>query len=367
MTKTMKHTGYRRLLLVSILAATHSSLLAREAAGAPDGDEQRMEQPEDQAPAAPPEQESAAPPTATQGVSPEQKELARVHYVTGNELLRTASFEEAVAAYQRALAGWQHPRIYYNLAIALLNLDRPVDAYDAISAAIASEEPLGAALQEQAINYQKLLRRQIGEIEVRCAEAGTRVTMNGKELFLGPGSFRSRVRVGRYQLVASKPGFLSAESAVAVLPDKQVSAEIAMRSQDDAVITKRRIERTWVPWAVVGLGGAAAVAGGAMHYQAYVMFDDADTKFEKACPLGCSDGDPMAHSSVKRMNTAGWLQRFAFGSYVAGSAAVVAGLTLAYLNQPQVTYLERSDIRTDMHVAPMLSSDAIGLQGSWSY
>lgn len=372
---------YRRFRLAAAMAAALCLPPAPEAAGAPASEAQDQAQDGLAASgqAAAPQAESAAPPATSgddtaeassgsdPGTSAEKKEEARAHYVTGNKLLRSASFQEAVGAYQRALEHWKHPRIFYNLGVALINLDRPVDAFDAMSAAIGSAEPLGDTLAEQAINYQKLLRRQIGEIEVVCDEPGTQVTMNGTELFRGPGSYRGRVRVGRYQIVASKPDFLPAERSVAILSDKKVAARIEMRKRKDAVVTRRPIERAWVPWMVVGLGGAALVAGGAMHYQAYAMFDDADTRFEEACAEGCRDDEPKARSSVGRMGTARWLQRGAFGSYAAGGVMVMTGLVLAYLNQPRMTHVERSDIQTRMNVAPMVSTDGVGIQGAWSF
>jgi tetratricopeptide (TPR) repeat protein len=301
-------------------------------------------------------------------VSPELKDRARVHFVAGNEHLRTAAFSEAVAEYRQALEHWQHPRIYYNLGVALLNLDQPVEAHEAMTEALRQgPEPLGAELHDQAVNYQQLLRRQIGQITVTCDEPGTRVTMNGKELFQGPGTYRGQVRVGGYQVIATKPGYLLAETLVTVLPGKQATVEITMRSRSDAIIEHRRIERTWIPWAVAGVGGAVFVGGGAMHGLAHRMFRTADDQFASACPTGCTDGAMPARPPLTRMQHARWLQYTALGSYAIGSAVVVAGLAIAYLNQPEVSALERSDTRTTLSVAPAVSPEGLGLWAAWSF
>jgi hypothetical protein len=306
--------------------------------------------------------------SADQEATPEQKDQARVHFVAGNEHLHTAAFAKAVAAYRRALEHWKHPRVYYNLGVALLNLDQPVEAHEAMTEALyQGPEPLGTELHEQALNYQKLLRRQIGEIDVTCDEPGTRVTMNGKELFQGPGSHRGKVRVGGYQVIATKPGFLPAETLVAVLPGKQATVTIDMRSRSDAIVEHRRIERTWLPWAVAGVGGAVIVGGGAMHGVAHGMFRSADDQFASACPMGCPDDAVPARPPLASMQRARWLQYTALGSYVVGSAAVVAGLTLAYLNQPEVTAIERSDARTTLTVVPAVSPEGAGLWAFWSF
>lgn len=302
---------------------------------------------------------------AEEGVSPAQKEQARHHYVTGNEHLRTASFQKAVHEYERALRYWKHARIYYNLGIALINLDRPVDAYQAISAAQHAPEQLGAGLHEQASNYLRLLGRQIGEIEVICANAGTRVSMNGQEIFRGPGKVRRRVPIGNYHIVATNPGFLPAESSVMILPNKQVAAEISMLARDEAVIEERLIRRAWIPWTMAGVGAALLATGGLLHYQAYDLFGRADERFAQDCQEGCMDSDQAARSALGDMDTAGTMQAVAFPSYVVGGALVISGLTLAYLNQPKVTHIERSNVRT--WVTPVVSTDMVGLQGAWTF
>lgn len=318
--------------------------------------------------ASPAEGEAAQQDPLQHEASSEQKDEARVHFVAGNEHLRKAAFVDAVAAYRRALEHWQHPRIYYNLGVALINLDRPVEAHEAMTEALRhGVEPLGTELHEQASNYHKLLLQQVGEIEVTCDEPGTRVSMNGKTLFKGPGSYRGRVRVGGYQVIATNPGYLPAETLVTVLPGKQAKVTITMRSQADAVIERRRIERTWIPWAVVGVGGAMIAGGGAMHRQAFSMFRTADDEFADKCPMGCEDNAMPAQSSLSRMRRARWVQYTALGSYAVGSAAVVAGLALAYLNQPEVTAIERSDARTTLTVAPSVSPDGVGLWAGWTF
>jgi tetratricopeptide (TPR) repeat protein len=366
----MKTASVHNLSFVITIALVLCSPATSAAANPPASDESESaapagEQPE-AGPAAPerPDSPPDQPEQEHGGNLADQKEKARTHYVAGNEFLRSASFEQAVAEYHRSLQYWKHPRIYYNLGIALMNLDRPVDAYDALSEALASAEGLGA-LHEQAVNYQRLLGGQIGKIEVTCEEADTRVTLNGNVLFHGPGTHRSRVRVGSYQLVASKIGFLPAEGSLTVLPDRHVSAEISMLERDDAVIKERLIERTWVPWAVVGFGSATLLAAGAMHWQSFSLYSDADSQFAMQCSQGCRDQDPEAQLPVGRMNNAGLLQNVAIGAYVIGASALVTGLTLAYLNQPKVTRIEHSDIRT--RLVPVVSGNMVGLQGTWTY
>ena len=63
---------------------------------------------------------------------------------------------------------------------------------------------------EQALNYQQLLRKQIGEVELSCAQDGVTVKLDGKLVLTGPGTTRALLLLGEHQLVASKQGLRTA-------------------------------------------------------------------------------------------------------------------------------------------------------------
>jgi len=70
------------------------------------------------------------------GVSTERQEAALAHLQEGNSLLKESLFLEAAKVYRKALSEWDHPGIHYNLALALLNLDQPVEVYQNLVAAV---------------------------------------------------------------------------------------------------------------------------------------------------------------------------------------------------------------------------------------
>ena len=67
-----------------------------------------------------------------QGVSPADQKTALLAFREGNGLLNDGLFARAAETYKGALTHWKHPAIYYNLSLALMNLDQPVEAYESM-------------------------------------------------------------------------------------------------------------------------------------------------------------------------------------------------------------------------------------------
>ena len=71
------------------------------------------------------------------GVSDAEQKLALAIFREGNTSLNDGAYVTAAKKYREALAHWDHPAINYNLALALLNLDQPVEVYKALEKAIS--------------------------------------------------------------------------------------------------------------------------------------------------------------------------------------------------------------------------------------
>src|SRR3954454_2214857 len=70
------------------------------------------------------------------GVSAVEQKAALNLFREGNALLKESLFVQAAAKYREALRHWNHPGIHYNLALALLNLDQPVEVYKQLETAL---------------------------------------------------------------------------------------------------------------------------------------------------------------------------------------------------------------------------------------
>src|SRR5690349_6782060 len=71
-----------------------------------------------------------------QGVPEAKQKQATALFKEGNALLRDSFFKQAVDKYREAITYWDHPAIHYNLAIALINLDQPLEVYASLQKAL---------------------------------------------------------------------------------------------------------------------------------------------------------------------------------------------------------------------------------------
>src|SRR3569832_1835287 len=61
-------------------------------------------------------------------VKKSEQEAARKLFHDGNVQLNDGLFAKAAEVYKQALTHWDHPAIHYNLALALMNLDQPIES-----------------------------------------------------------------------------------------------------------------------------------------------------------------------------------------------------------------------------------------------
>src|SRR3954463_10623282 len=93
-------------------------------------------------------------------VADQQKALQLFH--GGNVQLNDGLFAKAADKYREALKPWDHPAIHYNLALAQMNLDQPIDAYNNLQSAVKfGEPPLQSKDKfDHATDYLKLLEKE---------------------------------------------------------------------------------------------------------------------------------------------------------------------------------------------------------------
>lgn len=341
----------RRLILTCVVLAAPARAFAQPEPGTPikDSDLATAQQEDDR-------------PWA-KGISPEEQKAALDLFNEGNNLLRDALFPKAAEKYREALKHWEHPAIYYNLALALVNLDQPVEMYDALDKAMAfGAAPLDADKFDRAKGYKILVEKQLALVEYSIAVPDAVVIFDGQQVLSGPGTWSSRVRAGEHSVVARAPGYSPTQLAQRVGGGE--TSRLDLKLFTDAELTRyhRRFPK-WLPWTVVGAGVAIVGVGGLLHVQAKNGFADYDQAI-RDCATGQATGGCMPGGSVfDKKSSAETKQTLAFTAYALGGLALAGGIVLVILNQPssyRIDPFAESDKGHTVSLTPMIAPDLLG-------
>jgi hypothetical protein len=293
--------------------------------------------------------------------SARSQEAARSLFHEGNELLKDGHLKKAVERYRRALVFWEHPAIHYNLALARLNLDQPLELYEDLQEAVRyGPQPLDPQKYEFARNTLRLLeKQQIARIDVSCDEPGAVVTLDGKTLFTAPGRVEKVVLAGAHSIVATKAGYLTVQEKTQRFPAGEKTA-VHLEMYVDRIVYKRP-GPVWPSWAMVGVGAALVAGGGLLHVEARDSIRGFDAGV-LACD-GCFP-EPVHARQLSRGNT---LQRTAVGSYFVGGGAMAVGAVFLYLNRPQPFREIPGKGLVPVSVVPVIGSGTGGAQATFQF
>jgi hypothetical protein len=269
------------------------------------------------------------------GVSPAQQQQALALFSEGNQNLRDALFPRAVEIYQQALTHWDHPAIHYNLALALVNLDRPVEMHAALEKAMAfGAAPLDADKFDRAKGYKILVEKLLGLVELTIDTPDAVVLYDGKEVLHGAGTWTARVRAGIHTVVARAPGFAPTQLRQRINGGDTSRLDLKLYTDQQLTRYKRRFP-TWLPWAVAGAGVVALGVGGGLHASARTGFSEYDQAIRDCAATDPSGGCSMPGPGVFDMkSSAESKQTIAYIGYGIGAAALAGGIVLLVLNQP---------------------------------
>lgn len=294
------------------------------------------------------------------GVPAAEQKAALDLFREANALLKESLFVQAAAKYREALSHWNHPGIHYNLALALLNLDQPVEVFRQLEAALAyGPAPLDADKYEHANRYRALIEKQLARIEVRCEQPNAVVTMDGVRLFIGPGHYEGLVRVGEHTVVAEERGFVTVQKTPTLPAGETTKLELRLFTAEQLTRYKRRWPLA-MPVAVLAAGVVVAGVGGILQWRASESFKDYDRGIG-TCSLGSATGGCTPNGALAGKRSAGEaMQGTAFAFYGIGAALVAAGGVLVYMNRAHPYHVDEGDA-PPVVVVPVVSSGAAGV------
>jgi hypothetical protein len=301
------------------------------------------------------------------GVSAENQKSALELFRAGNTLLKESIFVQAADKYRQALALWDHPAIHYNMALALLNLDQPVEVRQhLVSAMRFGAAPLDSDKFENARAYKTLIEKQLARVVLTCETAGASVSMDGKVLFVAPGRYEGFVRPGRHAIVATKDGNPPTDVSRTMLPGEEVNLALKIYTAEELTRYSRHWD-AWKPWAVVAGGAAIAASGALLHLRAKGSYQEFDNRIA-ACG-GCVPPPDVADQRSRGDS----LQTLAFGTYAVGGAALTTGLVLAFINRSQPYQISPNELANEsanppaVTVSPMVSKGEGGVLATFRF
>nr|AYM52418.1 hypothetical protein [Corallococcus sp.] len=295
------------------------------------------------------------------GVSQADQDASLALFGEGNALLKESIFVQAVEKYRQALARWDHPAIHYNLALALMNLDQPVEVHEHLVAALRfGPAPLEKEKYEYARNYKTLVEKQLARVDITCATPGATVTLDGQTLFVAPGRYEALVRPGAHSISATMAGYVPSDQSRTLLPGETTTLDLKLFTSDDLIRYKRRWSAA-MPWLVMGAG--VAVAGGStfLHLQSRDHF--------RAFESGIAEcGGCVPPTAVADERSQGNLmQTGAIAGYAVGGAVIVTGAVLAVLNQPKPYRIEPGQEAATVQVTPLLGAGSGGAVATFRF
>ncbi len=278
------------------------------------------------------------------GVPADTQKRATDLFEKGNELLKDSIFAQAAVTYREALQLWDHPAIHYNLVLALLNLDQPVDVRHHLEKAMRfGAAPLGDENFDKSKGYLALVEKQLVKLTIACAEPEAEVKLDGRTLFTAPGNWEDWVRAGPHTVLATKPGKMPTEVSRTMTAGDNVQLMLELKDAAQAAEYRRRWD-TWIPWTVFSAGAVVALAGGGMHLTGMGDVEAFDTEVE-------SCGGCVPSPAVTELKTGGEsMQQLGVTAYAVGGAALVTGSVLLYLNR-SIAYVPGTDIMVDEDAA----------------
>ena len=253
------------------------------------------------------------------GVEDAQKQAATRLLDAGNVLFLERRYSDALAKYREAVASWDHPAIRFNIVRCLIQLERPVEAADNLALALRyGKAPLEEAVYTEAIAYQKLLAKQISEVEIRCSQEGVELTLDGQPLATCPAAVTRKLPPGRHQLVGTKPGLTTNATELVLVGSETRRVEMRLGPSVAQPLGMRFVGKV-----VMYSGGGLLLVAGGLGLFAWRTYH---AQFPDRCTENPDGGRPLCDSTgVSALDRARTFSDIATVTTVVGAGLAITG------------------------------------------
>jgi tetratricopeptide (TPR) repeat protein len=268
------------------------------------------------------------------GVDPSAQKIALDLYNAANQLFEDGAYPKALEMYDEALAKWDHPKIHYNAAVCLKKMDRLVDAYEQLLAAMKyGAAPYTKDVWAQAQALQTELEQKVAALEVKSRQQGAQISIDGKVILDKPGAAQLHVLANTpHQIVAAKPHYETQTRSITLEPGQETTLVIELELRPAPKQLTRRWDK-WLPWTVLGGGAAIAAAGGVFAWRASKQYGEYDRGVAASWQADMTM-PPMPPAYASAAKTRGDRDRvLAYSGIAAGGVIAAAGITMVLLNQ----------------------------------
>jgi hypothetical protein len=304
------------------------------------------------------------------GVSKERQDTALRLFSEANRSLNTGLFAAALEKYKEALKSWEHPAIYYNMALAQMNLDQPLEVEKSLTKAVAyGPDPLEKDKFEHANQYLLINAKLLAWIDVSCSKMGANVFIDDEKVFTvtagQPNRVERRVKVGKHTIVAERTGYNAQVDAPLIEPGQKFRIELQLYTSDELTRYRRRWNKTWIPFAVIGGGVAMGLFGAVMSSSSQSSYDKFDAEIAR-CNTESQGMGCMVDSTTSGLRDSGDTKKtVAYVGYGLAGAAVVAGSVMLYLNRRTSYEITADQYRKELKkpkvaVTPMVAPSVAG-------
>lgn len=288
------------------------------------------------------------------GVSASAREEAKRLRDEGYAMLAVDRYDDAIAKFHAAIALLPHPKLHLALGLTYMRVARWLEAETALEKALDAGE---AGLDKDFDRTRAALAEvgaRLGTVVITGKQAGAELSLDGKRVFVAPGTASVRVLPGRHVVVAKRGAVSSDPIGLDVLANAKVEAAPLLYITETSWKWSR-----WKPWAVIATGGVVALAGIPLIVHSMREFDRYEVEFEAQCGLmGC----PMEPAELVDIREgANDARYYALGAFIGGG--VISGLGLLWLGLNHPTETRR--VAPETAVVPWLAGNGISVARTW--